>query len=333
MVVALAMLNYLWRCRELSANLGMVRRKSSWLLLKIRFFMLFLAGSALAGSPQMVTLNDSSPYPEGPLARDGGVYYAEMGGDRVLFSNGDGTRLVWKASGCGPTSVSDYGSGFVVLCHQAGALAIISPTGETHEIVSEDIDGQRFVTPNASTADGRGGVYFSSSGAFAPGGPSTGAVLHLDDGGRLRRVAEGIHYSNGVALSPDGGTLYVSEHLSRNVLAYAVAPDGSLGDRQLYFSLDDLVGPDSSRRWDVGPDGLAVDDSGNLFVAEYGAGRVLIVSPEKELVATVKVDEQYVTAPALSPDGVTLFVTAPSARNPSQPGKVYAIGNPVRTRD
>ena len=288
-----------------------------------------MVGPAVAGPPQPVTLNDASPYPEGPLARDGGVYYAEMGSDRVLFSDGARTLPLWSARGCGPTSIANYRSGFVVLCHRAGALAVISRTGETRAVILEDVNGRRFVTPNASTTDARGGVYFSSSGDFAPGGSRTGAVLYLDDDGRLRRVAEAIHYSNGVALSPDGGTLYVSEHLSRNVLAYAVAPDGSLSGRRVHFSLDDLVGADPSRRWDVGPDGLAVDDRGNLYVAEYGAGRLLIVSPDIELVATVEVSEKYVTAPALSPDGATLFVTAPSARDPKKNGKVYAIDNPA----
>ncbi len=306
---------------------------SSRLRLKTLLAVLLFAGSAVAEPPRTTTLNDASPYPEGPLARDGGVYYAEMGRDRILFSDGKRTTQLWEASGCGPTSVSEYRSGFVVLCHRPGALAVISRTGETRGIILEDVNGQRFVTPNASISDARGGVYFSSSGSFAPDGPRTGAVLYLGADGRLRRVAEGIHYSNGVALSRDGRTLYVSEHLSRNVLAYPVAADGSLGSRRVHFSLDDLVGTDPLRRWDVGPDGLAVDDHGNIYVAEYGAGRLLVVSPEKQLVTTVEVDEQYITAPALSSDGATLFVTAPSARDPRQPGRVYAISNPVHAQD
>jgi len=303
--------------------------KSSWITSIALFSLLGSMSMGLAQGTGVVTLNAAALYPEGPLAADGGVYYAEMGRDSVLFSDNQRTRPIWASSGCGPTAVSNYGSDFVVLCHRTGILAVISTEGETRRIISRDSRGRPFPTPNASDSDRRGGVYFSSSGQFAPGAAATGAVLYLDAAGTVRRVAEGIHYANGVTLSRDGSRLYVSEHLSRNILAYAVAADGSLRQPRIHLSLDSLVSPDPDRGWDVGPDGLATDRKGNLYIAEYGAGRLLIVGPDRQLLKLIEVEGRYITAPALSPDEKTIYITAPSARDPNRPGTVLAIANPL----
>jgi sugar lactone lactonase YvrE len=253
-----------------------------------------------------------------------------MGRDRVMRWDGSANRLVWSRRGCGPTSVAPYAGDLVILCHLDGSLVRITRAGETLATIDRDRSGRGFVNPNAAIADGKGGVYFSSSGQFGPRAPAAGAVLYLDERGGLRRLAEGIHYANGVALTADGGTLYVSEHLSRRVLAFDVDADGALSGRRVYAALDDLVGPDEARGWEVGPDGLAVDGAGNLYVAEYGAGRLLIVGPDRRLLATVAVPEPYVTAPALSADDSRLFVTAPvSLHAPEAPGKVYSVANPI----
>jgi sugar lactone lactonase YvrE len=197
-------------------------------------------------------------------------------------------------------------------------------------VFDTDRNGRRF-NPNASVADGKGGVYVSSSGAFSPAAPATGAVLYLDRARQLVRVAEGIHYANGVAVTQDGATLYVSEHLKRQVLAFDVAGDGSLSGKRVFVRLDDLEAVDPDRGWEWGPDGLAVDREGNVYIAEYGAGHLLIVGPDATLKATIDVPEPYITAPALSPDETRLYITAPaSLYDPTLPGGVYETANPLR---
>ncbi len=109
-------------------------------------------------------------------------------------------------------------------------------------MIDRDEDGRAFSNPNAAVSDGKGGIYFSSSGSFAPGARATGAVLHVDASGRVRRLAEGIHYANGVAVTPDGKILYVSEHLGRRVLAFDIAatvrcPAGAPSSRSTTWSV------------------------------------------------------------------------------------------------
>jgi sugar lactone lactonase YvrE len=299
------------------------------------FPWLALLGISVAAGSGLAVINPQSAYPEGPVVAGGAVYYAEMGADRVMRWDGATDRPIWSRDGCWPTSVArGVGDTLLVLCHIEGAVVRITPGGETLAVIDKDVDGRGFVTPNASVNDAKGGVYFSSSGDFSPTAPATGAVLYLDANGVLRRVAEGIHYSNGVALSPDGTVLYVSEHLSRRVLAFDVAADGSLSGRRVFLRLNDVVAADPSSGWEAGPDGLAMDHRGNLYVAEYGGGRLIIVDKTANLLATIPFPERYTTAAALIDGERRIFVTAPvSLYDPQAYGKVYVVENPVYRSD
>lgn len=311
---------------------GTLRRavgKSSWALAAFVATLAAVSPGAAAGETTVGTVNSDSSYPEGPLIEGSTLYYTEMGNDRLVrFEPETGNKVLWTRPDCGPTSVARYGSGFLVLCHRQAVLAEISPIGETLAIVDRDSAGRQFADPNAAVSDRKGGVYFSSSGTFAPWAPAEGALLYLAADGTLRRLAEDIHYANGVALSPDGRTLYLSEHLERQVLAFDVAGDGTLSGRRVHLRLDDIEPGQAKPGWWVGPDGLAIDTSGNLAIAEYGAGHVLIVSPEKKLLGTVQTPDAYTTGVAFSADGVRLFITASAARTPVFRGSVIAVANP-----
>jgi len=289
-----------------------------------------VSGASAGGALPLSTVNPDSAYPEGPTVVDGVLYYAEMGNDRVMRFDGTANAPVWTRDGCGPTAVVALGDGsLAVLCHREEIVARIGTNGALVGLVDRDRDGRSFSNPNAGTIDGKGGVYFSSSGTFAPGARATGAILHLDSSGTLTRVAEGIHYANGVAVSPDGGTLYASEHLERRVLAFDIAADGTLSNRRTLVRLDDLVGADTNRSWEIGPDGLNVDREGNLIIAEYGAGHLLVVDRAGTLVATITVPERYVTASAFDGDETRLFITAPASLMDPSRGAVYATPYPV----
>lgn len=305
----------------------MAARKSSCAV-TLGLLAAITACAARAGEP--VVINAETSYPEGPAVVAGTLYYAEMGNDRVMRFDGASNQVFWKREGCAPTSVSPSGDGgLYVLCHRQGAVVRVSPAGETTAVIDHDEHGEAFVNPNASVSDGKGGLWFSASGLFSPTAPAEGAVLHLRADGKLRRLVEGIHYANGVALSRDGRTVFVSEHLERRVLAYAVDDAGALGGGRVAVRLDDLPGAIRDGGWWVGPDGLAIDGRGNLWIAEYGGGRVMAVSTGGKLLATIPVKEAYTTAMAFGDDG-RLFITAPASRTPYYGGTVYAMDNPLR---
>ena len=149
-------------------------------------------------------------------------------------------------------------------------------------------------------------------------------------GRRPRRVATGIHYANGVVVGPKQTHLYVSAHLARQVLRYRIAADGSLGNREIWLRLDKVVKPAPGAGPLAGPDGLAFDANGTLFLAEYGAGRVLAVGPDRRLRKVITVPERYVTSVEFGPRKRTLYITAPgdNVRWPYK-GTVYRLRHPL----
>jgi sugar lactone lactonase YvrE len=302
---------------------------------KSAVILALLGAAALAADADRIVINPRSAYPEGPVAAHGAIYYAEMGDDRVMRWNGTANVPVWSRDGCGPTSVSRGSDDtLVILCDREQVLVRITREGKNVEVIDHDRDGRQFLTPNASINDANGGIFWSASGLFSPTAKAEGAVMYLARDGTLRRVAEGIHYSNGVALSPDGKVLYVSEHLARRILAYDVGANGALAGTRVFLSLDDVVGRDPKREWDVGPDGLGMDHAGNLYIAEYGGGRLIIVDSHAKLEATISFAEKYVTAPLLIDGEKRIFVTAPvSFDDPEAYGEVYSVVNPLYGRD
>lgn len=307
---------------------------SSKTAVALGFLAVFLSVEAFGASNPTV-INPASAYPEGPVLVGDTVYYAEMGADRVVAWNGVENRIVWTGQGCGPTSVARGGEGtLLVLCHKRGSLVRISVDGSTLAVIDRDSNGERFSNPNASVNDAHGGVYFSSSGDFSPFAPARGAVFYFAADGSLRKLAGGIHYANGIALSADGATLFVSEHLGRRVLAYDVTAPGQLAGPRVFLKLDDVLPQDPARPWEAGPDGLATDIDGNLYIAEYGGGRLLIVDRNAALLADVPFPERYTTAPLLIEGGRRILMTAPvSLMDDRAPGKVYVLENPAWSED
>ncbi len=267
----------------------------------------------------------AASYPEGPVWIDGTLYWAEMGADRVMAWPGQGAPLVFFAGrGCGPTALARYREDeILVLCHIDGALVRVNERGEALGTIREDGDGNRLRDPNDAAADGAGGVWFTDPGTFSVQAQATGALYHLAPDGRLTRHAKGLAYGNGVWVDAANGRLLVSEHLARRVLAYPLQ-DSGLGAPEVLFILDDLGLPRADYP-EAGPDGLEIAPDGTLWVAEYGAGRLLAWTPERGLVESVAVPAPYVTNVAFGPDGLAAVVGSFINDRPPLPGAVWVL--------
>jgi gluconolactonase len=169
----------------------------------------------------------------------------------------------------------------------------VSASGVTGRKFAASRDGVPLQDPNASVSDGQGGAYFSDSGIFDPQAPSTGRVYHLSAMGVMTEVVGGIHYANGVNFDPASRTLYVSEHLSRRVLALTLDARQRVTARKV---LIDFARTDATRQFTyplAGPDGIALRP-GLMAVAEYGEGRVHIFDRDGRYRNTLKVSMPFV---------------------------------------
>ena len=76
----------------------------------------------------------------------------------------------------------------------------------------------------------------------------------------------------------------------------------------------------------MGPDGLKTDSAGNLWIAQFEAGRVLAATPEGKLLTMIEVPAPYVTNLTFGASEDVLFVTAAQdAWSEPYPGQVYRI--------
>ncbi|HZP60242.1 MAG TPA: SMP-30/gluconolactonase/LRE family protein [Opitutaceae bacterium] len=166
------------------------------------------------------------------------------------------------------------------------------PAGRLYSVSMKDPRVLRYETDGKVTvlADGiagndiviahNGNLYFTNPPADLSNEPSkvwlirpTGEKLVVDTGA--------VRYTNGITLSPDQSLLYVADYRSHWIYSYVIQPDGTLTDKQRYYSLHVAETDDQSNA-----DGIRVDRDGRLYVATRlgiqvcdQAGRVNAIIP------------------------------------------------------
>jgi len=266
----------------------------------------------------------AASYPEGPVWIDETLYWAEMTADEVKTWTGGEPEVAFKRKGCGPTAIARYRqTGFLVLCHLEGAVVWLDADMRLVSVIRATADGIRLRDPNDASADGAGGVWFTDPGRFSRQAPAEGAVYYLSPDGELTRHVTGLAYGNGVHVDRAAGQLLVSEHLARQVLSYPITADG-LGAPEVLFRLDDFK-LNKPRYPEAGPDGLEIGPDGTLWVAEYGAKRILGWRQDMGLVAAMVVDAPFVTNIAFGPGGLAALTGAKDNRVFPYPGAVWVF--------
>ena len=109
-----------------------------------------------------------------------------------------------------------------------------------------DSSGQKFVGGiNDVVVTANGGAYATVFGPYAdPPLPTLviGKVLYLAPGSeKWVEVAKDLNYANGIGVSPDQKTLYVSQTVSNCMLKFTIEPDGSLSHRSNFALISVLT--------------------------------------------------------------------------------------------
>ena len=271
-------------------------------------------------------MDSHAAYPEGPLWSQGKLFYVEYAGSGVKVWDNHQSITYWSKAHCGASGLIEFGHNhLLVACYDSNSLVELDEHGKEVREISRDSAGRPFTGPNDFTSDGKGGVYFSASGAYDLNAPITGTVLHLFAvGGAVIEVANTIHYSNGLTLSKDRKNLLVAEMLAGRILSFPVNADGSLGVRHVWARLQDLAPPTPHMDAYNGPDGLKLGPDGNYYIAQNGSGRILIVDAEKKLIRTINVATPYVTNMSFGPDSGALYITGSFEQwKPPYLGAVY----------
>jgi sugar lactone lactonase YvrE len=205
---------------------------------------------------------------DGPIAEpDGSILFANNDASNVMRldpATGLASIVFENTNTGGGLSRSRNGALFLASRGIGGGIEQLAPT---RRMFANTFQGEPLEcvggTPNDLVADSRGGVYLSISGA---------GVFHASPQGVMSRY-EGAPNANGIILSPDEKTLYVTN--GGVVVAYDVQADGSLTNLREFAKL----------RGGQAGDGAAVDSEGRVYVATGASADVF--SPQGEFLGSI----------------------------------------------
>jgi gluconolactonase len=177
--------------------------------------------------------------------------------------------------------------------------------------LADRYQGKRLNSPNDAVADARGNIYFTDP----PYGLEKGmddpkkelpfqGVYRIGPDGKLKLLTSDLERPNGICLSPDEKTLYLSNsHTERPVImAYQLKKNGSLGrNRVLYNASESAKGREGAC------DGMTVDADGNLFATIPGG--VAVFTPEGKQLGLLATGDRTANC-EFGEDGSTLFIAA-----------------------
>ncbi|MDO7883837.1 SMP-30/gluconolactonase/LRE family protein [Hymenobacter cheonanensis] len=238
---------------------------------------------------------------------------AAGGSSTFLKSSGYTGRLPYsKEPGSNGLALDERGN--LLICeHGDRRLASLSLSKKSGKrTLTDNFEGKRYNSPNDVVRAPDGAIYFTDPPfglprqAQDPGRelPYTGVFRRAADGQLTAEVTD-VPFANGLAFSPDGRTLYISnaDSLRPLILAYEVGKNGRLSKPRPFFDMTRLP----RARFKEVPDGLKVDQAGNVYAAGFGG--LLIISPQGRLLATVDPGE-VVSNCAWGDDGHSLYLMA-----------------------
>jgi len=226
---------------------------------------------------------------------DGGILAAQNTNSAVMKIDKDGkVSFPYKDTNTGGAlSMNKKGAMFIVERSLPASVWQLSPR---RQLVANMLNGEPLDclggVINDLTADSKGGVYFTMGGLF-----------YANPKGVVTRYGENLT-TNGVILSPDEKTLYVT---TRGLVAFDVRPDGSLTN-QRQFAM-------------VGADGTTVDAAGRIYTTQPNEQKVYVLGPDGKVLGSIPTPINFITVAFSGPDKKTLYGVA----NNQQYDEIFTI--------
>jgi len=278
-------------------------------------------------TPRREICKASGPYPSSPvtqtraeLLHDGFVFVeGPVWSDQLnalLFSemdfNADGSngppskvhlltldrQLFTYLEQSGSNGLAIDEGGLLAATHDKQAVSRFDLTTKARSLVAEAVGGKKFNSPNDLTVSSTGHIYFTDPDyqlGRRPKETGVTGVYWVKPDGSVTVVDDKLDKPNGISLSPDERTLYVAS-ADGSVWAYGIDTDKPK-NRRKFAEVD-------------GPDGMAVDCAGNLYVTSHGPGKLEVFAPSGKKLATIDVAPKTTNAAFGGPERKTLYITA-----------------------
>jgi gluconolactonase len=240
-------------------------------------------------------------FTEGPMWREGRLWFSDLRDDKmlavtpdgkieVLIAHAGGLKNMPPGSYLGSNAMATDKDGSVLLVQQGGRKIVRLDAKLKPTPFLETYQGKKLNSPNDLVFAPDGSLWFTDPPFGLLGMdkdpakelPFNGVFRYAD--GKLTAVITDLTLPNGIAFSPDGKTLYVANYgPARYVRAYDVGPGGSVSNART------LIEYGVQETGKGGPDGLKVDSAGNLWTT--GPGGLRIVTPKGKVLGQIVLPE------------------------------------------
>jgi len=272
----------------------------------------WMVGSAFAAGGVM-TLNDivaSGTQPqvigegygfcEGPAGdSQGNIYFSDGQNNSIHFYEVGKSVRPFVTDSTDANGMMMNSKGELYVCEGAAYRIVkLDVAARKKTVLAGEIDGQHFNEPNDLTVDEVDGFYFTDP-CYSHGKQKAVMkedVYYVSPQGKVTRVSTVCKKPNGILLSADCKTLYLADNGGRMIYKYDVKSPGVLANETKWI---DLPG---------GPDGMTLDEHGNLYVA-LGRMGIGVYSPDGKPIGIIKVPSAS-NVTFGGKDFRTLFVTS-----------------------
>jgi gluconolactonase len=219
-------------------------------------------------------------FTEGPtIAPDGALVFSDGPNDRIMRLGKDG-KLTEFLKPSGAANGLLYGhDGRLLMCQSSRegggrALARLEKNGEVTVLTAKH-DGKRFIAPNDLCIDAEGRIYFTDPYYSGEKSQPTAGVYRFNPDGTQQLLVDNLLKPNGIVITPDSRTIYVSDRGTQKLHRYKVTEAGELESDGIVYDFSP----------DRGIDGMWLDIEGNIYGAA-GEGEttgLFVISPEGKL--------------------------------------------------
>jgi gluconolactonase len=237
-------------------------------------------------------------FTEGPAwSKDGYLIFSDTPSDRLMKWTPGHDIEVFRADAHGPAGNAFDAQGRLYTCETRTRRVTRTDKSGAIEAVAEKWEGKRFNAPNGIAASKNGSVYFTDP-AFGEQADHREldfyGVYHIPVKGAVSLVAKFTGRPHGIAVSPNGRTLYVADADAKKIRAFDLDSKGEASnDRVLVAKVDGI------------PGGMAVDEKGNLWVPANG---ISVYSPEGKKLHTIENRDMISACAFGEADFKTLFL-------------------------
>jgi gluconolactonase len=239
-------------------------------------------------------------FTEGPAwSKDGYLVFSDTPSDRIMKWIPGTEITVYRTDAHGPAGNAFDAQGRLYTCETRTRRVTRADKNGKIEVLADKWEGKRLNAPSGIVVSKTGHVYFTDP-AFGEQSDHREldfhGIYHIPPKGPMTLVAKAAGRPRGIALSPNGRTLYVANVDDHNIRAYDLDHNGEASnERVLAAKIPGAVG------------GIAVDDKGNLWVTAKGLS---VYNPEGKRVHFLELTDVFSACAFGDADLKTLFLTA-----------------------